>query len=453
MRRQILVMLATGVAAALMAGPVSAAQPGDPRYRDILFRESYSLSTSPDHIDEVNSLPGSTDNEWGIALTDAEARKVARLIGYQSQDDALLKFVSKDLPGFAGIYHDNSDEGVYVISTRQPLADADKAQVRDLAPAGAPVRFRVVEHTLASLQELHAEVDAKLGQMDGFTGSEVSLADNAVQVFARPDAVESVRAAVAGYGASVLVTESAGSQNMACPDREDCADSPWRGGLRINDAELENGPCSLGFVVYDDGDDTEYVMSAGHCKNTDGDNWVHPGGPTVVGKTDEVNYWNGAHADVETININQSRGGHIIYATGNNKSYSIDGTQFLSQEAVGDTVCKTGYRTKKSCAELKAKDFTSTEDAPCSPCITLNDMRRARVTTIDTGETYGIYYGDSGGAVWEDGGHFAAGIISREHNNFEAFVYSHITIALDSLEDHPYGNLRVCTSTDSYSGC
>jgi hypothetical protein len=169
----------------------------------------------------------------------------------------------------------------------------------------------------------------------------------------------------------------------------------------------------------------------------------------------ERNYYDNAYADAEIIDVTQWGQDHVIYKQDNAKQWSIDDIAYLSDSAVGDNVCKTGYRTKKSCAEINSLHYHSEETGGCDPCIDLLDQRRALITFIANGETYGVDHGDSGAAVYIDSSHRAEGILNPLHNGHAAFVYTQITIVLQELidGDSPYPGLQVCTSQDGYGTC
>jgi hypothetical protein len=230
-------LLAIATLGAIPGTTTLASDPDGRLYRDRLFRESFSLDATRDHIRDVRSRPGTRDNAWNIALTDDEVAKVERLLAYQDQDGELLMFVRSGIQGSAGVYHDNRDEDVYVISTVEPLDPATVQHIRSIAPEGASIRFRVVARTMEQLATLRTRVDADLRDLEGFAGSEVDIVANAVRVSARRGHVDAIRAAVAGLAPGVIVVSGAGDSNVTGFTRD-----PMTADLAASSPDPSPGP-------------------------------------------------------------------------------------------------------------------------------------------------------------------------------------------------------------------
>jgi streptogrisin C len=300
-----------------------------------------------------------------VALTEAEVQELERRERITQGLEPLTRALDA-FPDFAGLYFDQRAGGVVDIAI---AGDASlPSSVLSLAPSGANVRLRSVQHALRELQSLHEDVADDINNWSAkgisINAVGVDVPSNSVRIevanltdAARQDLVDT-------YGTRISIAEGEGYTFAACVSRNNCA-APLKGGLVITAA---NGPiCTSGFV----GRPTDppitpvlRLLTAGHCIDVGaggsglGVNWSHNG--VVIGDARFERLYNNTSADVGGIFMTESGARNKVYASDSLDIRSVTGKWTSAQQPQGATVCRGGRTSGWFCAQISLPDQTVT---------------------------------------------------------------------------------------------
>lgn len=256
-----------------------------------------------------------------------------------------------------------------------------------LAAAQGAKTLRVA-NSLPQLQSVSAQLSGALDGVGGVRWS-ISPVSNSVEL-TLPDSVTltaSQQAVLDANASALQVSRTSTGANTS-------AGAAAYGGQRYL-FDNNQYTCSIGFFAKSNTDDSDIkVVQAGHCTTKVGgaiskDN-------VAFGTNQASTFKKGSSTDYGLLDINTTN------FTGKGAVDKYDGT-YLSVKgsanvAVGDTICKSGQKTKWKCSKVTSNSASVTYDADG---ITLKDMIQTDGCTIP---------GDSGGSNLS--GNYAAGMTS-----------------------------------------
>lgn len=329
---------------------------------------------------------------------------------------------------FAGVWLGEEGIGgpIYVA-----FSEGAEAKVAELAldfPRPDLLRPVAVDRSLSELEKLLAElhVDREQIRNDRLSLNGVSNASYDLGIDIRQNTVYAQMTSVGAdtaqtfsqrYGEPLALREGAVAQPADCDSRADCKPN-LRSGLRT--AQAAGGACSTGFVVRHEGD--RRVLSAAHCGVNDGDDVGRRHNGERYGEVKQDAY-SGA-ADVEVHSVTSASGFDAkpwIFVDFGARQRDVFFTGNYEGLLVGDTTCKSGITTNKTCGEVLGKHF--------EPSYVPNSERFIKAAFCSNG-------GDSGAGVYIN--HKAVGIESGssdlnscEPSDFS--VFGHIEFAENRL--------------------
>lgn len=254
-----------------------------------------------------------------------------------------------------------------------------------------------VANSLPRLQRLADQLGTTLGTLGGVRWSvnpvrnsiEVTLPEN-VQLSAGQQAFLSANPVIKANRTTTGVRTSAGA-------------AAYGGQRYLFDSDRYT--CSIGFFAKSNTDPSSIkVVQAGHCTKDVGGAISKDG--NAFGTNEDSTFSAGNSTDYGLLDINTNN------FTGKGAIDKYDGTYLsvkgATKVAVGDTICKSGQKTKWKCSQVTSTNASVTYD---DDGITLKDMIRTNGCTIP---------GDSGGSNLS--GNYAAGMTSggnfhRENDN------------------------------------
>ncbi|WP_114597687.1 S1 family peptidase [Renibacterium salmoninarum] len=249
------------------------------------------------------------------------------------------------------------------------------------------IRSVRVANSLAQLQSVSDQLAATFDSASGARWS-ISPVTNSVNV-TLPTATTATPAQQAVLDASSSVIKISKAANAA----HTSAGTAAYGGQRYL-FDSDRYTCSIGFFSKSNNDASDIkIVQAGHCTTT--------GGPVSkdkvnLGNDEDSSFGSGSSTDYGLIDVNTAN------FTGKGAVDKYDGT-YLSVKgstnvAVGDTICKSGQKTKWKCSKvLSTNASVSYQDEG----VTLKNMIQTNGCTIP---------GDSGGSNLS--GNYAAGMTS-----------------------------------------
>lgn len=171
------------------AQPARAASCGSTFEESLDFRESFGLSTDPDHIRRLLDDPAA-DCSWSVPLTSEEAAEMDRRSMIELYIRDLAGFVDRHADAFGGLYIDQRAGGVVVLlttpSTTQAQLDEALAQVAVDAPDWLEVVTREVRYSQRRLDETQDEISALVSaddpRVEGVVGVGRGTIENVVEV-------------------------------------------------------------------------------------------------------------------------------------------------------------------------------------------------------------------------------------------------------------------------------
>jgi hypothetical protein len=255
----------------------------------LLERAAFGLSADSGDVSRLLHSPadvGST--KWGLPLTGEEEVALdlqGRMSFAQAAGAELLPFV-RALPTFGGVYQDQRNEGALVVLLVEANPQIEQ-QILSLVPLGArAVTIRYVPNTYAELRlaahrawgrwaALYPEVRLRAVKVDTMNNR------LRLRVDAQAGLLDSHRVRAVRTDLRVPFTLDVGAieTSVACPERDECADS-LDAGVIINRGAPGGPRCTMGFHIRI-GTNREFLTS-GHCGRDGAREWYRHG--TLVGR-------------------------------------------------------------------------------------------------------------------------------------------------------------------------
>ena len=316
----------------------------------IQFRSTYGFRSDEEFVSAAEADPF-LSREYGLALTENEVAEMHRRDAVATNIVLLSAYLANE-ERFGGLFLDQS-AGAVVDVAYAGDPDSIQSKVNSLAPAGANVRIRHVQYTLAELSALQDRVtqDADMWRTSGviIASVGVDIRGNRTRVAVADLTGEAAGKLADEYGPRAEIVGGEAPAPASCVSRSDCA-SPLKGGLWIVSGGFA---CTSGFLGRPGTAPTPlYMMTAGHCLQDSGlaPNWTHHG--VVIGHGAFEQYYNGTNADIGAINATESGAKNQVYANSPTDIRSITGHLLISQQPVGATICRSGASSGYRCGQV-----------------------------------------------------------------------------------------------------
>jgi hypothetical protein len=423
----------TGVFALAVAGAptgVVTAGSGVPIDQALAFRSEFGLSTDVSRVQALEA-DKAANRDYGVALSDAERTEMRRRERISDRVGPLSDYLDRRADINGGIYLDQKHRGRIVVQL-VAASEADRAEIRELAPADSEIAFEDVPTRLDDLTTAYESVNALLPE---FRAAGIHINEVGIDIptsslrfgLARLDAgwLETISAAM-DFGA-LEFSESGRVEPAACSQYSCLAPNDLRAGLRIWRTIQGQGTfyCTSGFLVRARQSPSNTLMlTAGHCFNNapEGANVYHgtPGGTyEALGAIGATAYWDGSNADAMIIDISNSRESNLKYL-----SVAINRTGVTS---VGAPVCMTGQATLGTkCGQVLSY-----------PVTTLYPDGTRFISQVKT--SIPIKLGDSGGPVY--------------HGSSSTWYAFGLTVARDSDTVSYYTRMDIIKNTLNVDLC
>lgn len=407
--------------------PARAADAGPAERTATRFRSEFGLRSDLDLVRQM-SIAVDANLDWGLPLTDAEAAEMNRRRDLAAGMDGLNSYAGT-IPGIASVYFDQPAGGEIVVAIAGD-PEPYRNQIARLVPPSGTFRLRQVEHPRADLLAL---LDRIVDDRDILLMASIEVNSGSIDEVANlvrigvTDLTPASRAVMeARYGGSAMLALYSGGKaaltDTGCTSRIHCYGPPLRAGIHNG-----NGGCSLAFLVNQSG--ARRILTAGHspCGSFSGQAWTAHNQTGYYFGTVQTRSWFGSDA-YET--ADGASVGNLTSAQDDNRLYRTPTTWALITSAqisdnYGIPACLSGWKT----ASNRCGSLVSTTSVICWTGVgCLREQREA---------TYAVYFGDSGGAVY-DGGAMAMGIQSScldhggpttgcdEGDTVDNALYSHI---------------------------
>jgi hypothetical protein len=340
--------------AAILVGPigpraaVSAPPPDAFEIADaVRFRTSLGFPSDRATIDAATLDPARfPDTNWGVRLTRAEAAEVSRRVDVQLSMGPPTDFAS-GLPGFAGVYIDQHDDGapVFLFKNGHSTSEA-RSGLEARLPAGTRFVTREVKYSHAELGGIRSAIERSLDELLAagidVVGLGIENRSNRVTVGVATGFDKAVDA-FAQYGDAVSVEPDRPAQSDACT-----IPSCWppKGGFRVYSVAVDNN-CTSGFMAKAG---TVYALAtAGHCTKVGlSGNWAHNNDANVIGTPRSHTWFEGSDADAVFIRLNVApvpSSGRNLFVSEDNETHALTQIALLTQQPEGAVACRTGYGT------------------------------------------------------------------------------------------------------------
>lgn len=198
---------------------------------------------------------------------------------------------------------------------------------------------------------------------------------------------ETKQAFFAAYGTDVRFVESGLGEFGACTNRQRCGKA-LRAGIQARNQPANVKKCSTGFTVKVNG--VTRILSAAHCSQA---NWGGGNEKRYHGFTDPMQFgvvvgrFLGGGVDAEALSVQSPFVAHPwIYRDDDNQQWPVKYMMPNSATFWGDTVCRAGNTTGRSCGTITDKMFSFTRQG-------VNLVQLVRTNACSGG-------GDSGGPVF-----------------------------------------------------
>jgi hypothetical protein len=424
--RTVVFALAVAAMFVMAGGPhdgASAAEPDDITVAEaVRFRSDFGLRSDKSWVVETLANDTLDSETWGVPLTPAELATMADRARIGESLEPMLLYGEAHPKTFGGLYIDNQDDGTIVVLVTD---DQGASEWRERAPEGATVRLRRVDRTLAKLDSIHQSIVEEWSALDR-QGVEIAsivtvVPDNTVEVRVIDYARARASDLTDRFGPGVRVVPGKPITSSACPD-SNCA-NPLRAGIKISGP---HGNCTSGFHVRGYGGNIK-MLTAGHCNygSPIGTGWSHSGFGSI-GNFVESSYSQDSRADSGLIDIPNGQGSKLFFISIAQGNRSVTAVQNKTQEATGQIVCRSGFKSGYSCGTLQSVNV-STRDTDTN--IRLVHQRMASVS---------VQPGDSGAPIFY--GTTAKGNAAARDNDTGWVIYTHIKEAKDALGwDHLCG--------------
>ncbi|MFC5447676.1 chymotrypsin family serine protease [Paenibacillus aestuarii] len=185
---------------------------------------------------------------------------------------------------------------------------------------------------------------------------------------------------------------------------------PLQAGVEIRTTDLEYS-CTIGFLATDNNSSSTFLVTAGHCMHSTGEQWGQ-GSPMyelVATATRKVYSGSVDAAAMKVADITNLSPKAFAYGTSAFTTFKY--SQAADADTVGDTVCSSQGRANiTQCGILQTKSFSGkTEDG-----VAFSNLRKVNFKSIS---------GDSGSPMWA--GFTLMGVLKGNAGD-DYVVYSHI---------------------------
>jgi hypothetical protein len=329
------------------------------------LRATVGLAEDAETVERSFSTAGFTCEEFGIPLSSTETAAFKAVMRAQAELSTLAEGFVED-PAFGGAYLDGAE---LVVGTTTGTLKGD------VRPARGTLRITKTRYAESHLQALAKDI-ADRSRTNG--DSLASLGINLVSVDPRSNRVEvGVSSGVAAaedalasmYGAAVTVISRPGGEvePLACTV-QDCG---TRGGVQINHNNPSVG-CTSGFLVKArravGGTWKHYILTAGHCIERAGgpsntNKWFNTVGTITWGANAQMDFWPSScgfactyiRNDQGLVNMGGVTPAKWNEYNVNGSPASITGAVRLSNQLVGQVVCRFGGATGFRCGAINRK--------------------------------------------------------------------------------------------------
>lgn len=344
------------------------------------FRALYGLPSDPDTL--ASAQERFATSEFGLPLSPNE---LSDLRGRVAAEDGILALrlrLERHVDSFGGLFIDQSAGGVVDIAVREGGEAAAIAEER-ADPVGLPVRVRIVDHSIATLEEVETTVlemfDELLADGISVVGVAIDIPANRVRVRVKELTPQEHDLILRLFSSDVVVVERGDQPIPGACTRTACI-PPMKGGLRVTSAD--GGPCTSGVMMSAGFGGNVFATTAGHCGPLNSA-WNHS--TTYIGRMTKNRFVSGSFADVAAMDIANSLESNKIFIDGGVIT-GITGVQGQDNDNPGDTVCHSGVTSGTRCGPLEAVESYPLERK------TLLAQRRAQIP---------FTYGDSGAPVYK----------------------------------------------------
>jgi len=390
-------------------------------------RHAFGLPSDRATIIALLADPSSTYSR-AFPTTTAEAADLTNREALERAAEPLVAFVERNDNIFGGAYFDHRPDGmVLVVLTTPEAGESGRLAVSQLVPQGLRTEYTAVPRALRALRDAQAQLRAAYDSL-GIVETYPDLKSNSLHVVVSSQAAaQSIPALV-----SVPVTVEVGPplQVASCPPRSNC--TPYRGGIAIY---TQYAQCTWGFNARVTGGQHQ-VVTAGHCGKT-GISATH--NSVVVTTQINANSYEllgSAYSDSMSGPASTAPGWaspyNTIYVSSTETARSITALQPYVVQAVGNTVCFSGYTNGWRCGTIEQKDI----DAVLTRDLVDNKTQHVYQMLRMTSPTGG---GDSGGPVFY--GQTAYGVVTAAD---VAHSYKMVYSNIEGVQ-HDLG-LNLCTN-------
>lgn len=296
-----------------LAGPVAAADPAGSASDSVATTVSSAASDAvqkamderaiyglPSDRTTVSALLGSRNDvgtlKWGIPMTSDEESYVDLPARMTFAGNAAAEAVpyARNLPGFGGLYFDQSRGGKLVVVMTGGQHDSELATImKFLPPDGPGAEIRHGQYTFEELSHAWSAADKWPLGVDVLS-SGIDEANNMVWLQVRATDLPTVSAQAEAISSrlGVRVGIRATEEAVETCDRWTCA-NPLKAGNIVRNGGVTGFDCTMGFHVIS-GTDKQFV-TAGHCGYQAAAGWYGGGigGNGLIGNQTASLYLNG----------------------------------------------------------------------------------------------------------------------------------------------------------------
>lgn len=297
-------------------------------------------------------------------MSGTEVAEMDRRMDIQERLTPMIEYARRWPDTFGGLYVDQAHGGIVDFAFTANV-ETHEAALRALTPPGAEVRVREV--ALAEI-DLDALVDTVSRDVD-FQESRVGItvhnvrtntAENAVEVFIEPYALEGASLLVARYGSAVRILPGTAPKLTACTNRDSCDGPPIMAGVS------NDWGCTVGFGVWMDG--YRRFLTAGHCvQQTDdkygrgGWTWWHH--VTNLGVSTDESWFDYSPADAGSMgNISSTIHSDRVLSNNTGSWHEMRSPQSASNDYAGYLICQSGQTSGFRCGKILTRNATPNYD-------------------------------------------------------------------------------------------
>lgn len=362
-------------------------------------------SSTPFVLATFNDPQGFPDEQWGLPLSNSEAAEVSRRVDVQLAVGDAATWADERLPGYGGLWIDQSRRALAVFQVASDSAEARSA-LDTKVPDGIAYEVVTVERSWA---ELVAIKDRVLADWDELTRAGVPLVSTAIDtptntVLVGLDGASSEAQAelVARFGGGLTFREDRVAYADMCPWSQ-CL--PAKGGIRMVSQQVGNA-CTTGFLgkVTSVSPNYRVVVTAGHCFRAggdtgEGDDWRHYVGTTMTkfGDAQKQTWYDNSGADVGLVKLTSTpTDGNAFVGWENDVQYTIRNLTSRASnaaQAVNDYICRMGGNTASgyTCGFITAVAVDRESEITGVGSMTILNQNEVGFDSLP---------GDSGGAVY-----------------------------------------------------